>query len=334
MQDEPPFPWRCHNATIPPQAMLMGKKDITKVLPQRVRAKLQPYSMAVLKKTAGSDRVSGRIKGGHGWEMELTTVFADHLISLKAQRKTVHFLDVGTNLGWFTLLAAALNASVISIEPNANNVQMVRTSICANHWPERVRLHQVAAGSRREECALIQPTRNVGDTMLACGDVQKEIKVQNKILSRSYTKGEMKQVGGMVQVRKLDDIVASRPIDVVKIDVEGFEGDALGGWQAIFSPDGGRRIPTLALSEFQPRLIRKRGHDPERYLRFFGDRNYSVFSTGMLSTTGWDVNGNQPFPLTKYARRVAKLAPHLLKQETSDLIFYRPEPGTGTSTAM
>ncbi len=46
------------------------------------------------------------------------------------------FLDVGANIGYFTMLAASLvkaNGKVIAIEPNPQNLQLIYSSLLENH---------------------------------------------------------------------------------------------------------------------------------------------------------------------------------------------------------
>jgi len=314
-----PMPWRCDERVPKNGTKSHMAHGVQRLLPGRIASLVQPYSMAIRKNL---DVVSGAVNKGVCWEPMLTSIFADELIRLRNLQGTVNFLDVGTNIGWFTLLAVALNSSVIAIEPNADNVHMLRRSICANSWAPRVRLHQVAAGSASQNCSMISSERNIGDTALVCGDIHAAIKHHTHLGFKLGTPGAVEQRGGPVHVRKLDDVVGTLPIDVVKIDIEGFEGGVLGGWQSIFSPMAGRRVPSLVLSEFFPAAMEKNGFDPRDYLRFFADRGYRVARSSEFpkrmphQSTPFDF---RPFALENASRHLLRHA----RSPISDLIFFR-----------
>jgi FkbM family methyltransferase len=119
------------------------------------------------------------------------------------------FLDVGANIGFFSLLAASRGAKVIAIEPNPRCQEALKANFARNGL--EVELHGVAAGAADGTATLfVNQKDNVGaGTLTGPAD------------------GSVKQYE--VSLTTLDQIVANRSVDLIKIDIEGFEVDALRG---------------------------------------------------------------------------------------------------------
>ena len=122
-------------------------------------------------------------------------------------------LDVGANLGYFTLLAASLvgpGGHVVAVEPNELNVKLLESSRRRNGF-ENITVAQVAATNVIETLFLHATVGN--GSVTALGDADSIF--------------DTKTVPGI----PLDVLLARRtqPIKLIKIDVEGFEYMALQG---------------------------------------------------------------------------------------------------------
>ncbi|CTQ71487.1 FkbM family methyltransferase [Roseibium alexandrii] len=125
------------------------------------------------------------------------------------------FVDVGANIGVYTVFAAHHGARVIALEPNAHSVDKLQCNIDANGL-QNVTIVPTAAGPRDDVLELYSETSNRG-----FGTLDKRV-----------TNGEW---GGdwapsTVKMRPLTTIVDEagvKKIDVLKIDVEGFEDRVL-----------------------------------------------------------------------------------------------------------
>jgi FkbM family methyltransferase len=156
------------------------------------------------------------------------------------------FVDVGANIGYFTLLAAHLVGAagrVVAIEPMDKNVQLIYLAAQKNGF-EQIRLHQCAASDRR---GLLAIATGAGTS-------------NGQALHASAQAGWH---GLMTQSCLLDDLVADLPrIDLVKLDIEGFELLAWRGFRGALA----RHRPRV-LTEFHPHCMRTfAGVDPLDYL--------------------------------------------------------------------
>src|SRR5262252_5955921 len=172
-----------------------------------------------------------------------------------AVRPGVTVVDVGANIGYNTVYASRRvgpAGRVVAIEPAADNVRILRENLAVNAI-DNVVVHPVAAGRMRE----------VRDLFLR-GDVS----AVNSLFAESVYAA----VTGIekVSVVPLDDLVEG-DADLVKLDVEGAELDALAGMTRLL------RNPRLQLiAEWHPRLQEAAGHAANALPRFLIDRRFTL----------------------------------------------------------
>jgi FkbM family methyltransferase len=136
------------------------------------------------------------------------------------------FIDVGCNKGDFSLLAASLvgpQGRVLSFEPHPENCAWIRKSIAKNGY-QNIDLHELALSDSNGTAQLHLGEKSGFHTLLS-GKPQRE-------------KGTI-----TVQTRRLDDLLEEmhfdRPVDAMKIDVEGADMYVLrGARQTIASNPG------------------------------------------------------------------------------------------------
>jgi len=167
------------------------------------------------------------------------------------------FVDVGANVGYFTMLAASLVGTagrVIAFEPNADNCELIRMSIEANGF-RNVVLHPFAVSDADSEFAL-------------------DVTGSNGALREERRAGDI-----IVRSVVFDVCVSGEPrIDIIKMDIEGFEGRALQGMKQTIA----RHRPVL-FSEFAPDdLVRRSRVQPYEYLKQLVDLGYDLFVLPVL----------------------------------------------------
>jgi len=134
--------------------------------------------------------------------------YEDMALTLHLLRPDDLFVDVGANVGSYTVLAAgAVGARCLSIEPSPGTFARLRDHVLLNDLAGRVALHQVALGSEHGEVRFTTGLDTVNHVLAA--------DEQNAAVT--------------VPMRRLDDVLAGAAPTLVKIDVEGFEAQVLDG---------------------------------------------------------------------------------------------------------
>jgi FkbM family methyltransferase len=183
-------------------------------------------------------------------------------------------VDIGANQGVFTLFCAAQvgpTGAVIAIEPDPEMFLALEHNAKANAMPW-VELHNVALGSEEGQLRLELSRLNRGD---------------NRLMSSSR-KGAEDQI--TVQVTTLDRILGGRKADLIKLDVQGWEGAVLKGMTNLL---GSSNPPWIHL-EISPQLLKEAG---------------SSFTEihGILKQHGYSLREAEVRQATLDLQRVAKL---------------------------
>lgn len=164
-------------------------------------------------------------------------------------------LDVGANLGIYTLHALSAGCEVYSFEPVPRTYEIMRQNIKANGFADTGKAHtfNCAVSDNDKPVSFYYNVKMCGHSNMfeAEGDSDREISVDCVVL---------------------DDLLADIPhIDVVKIDVEGAEYNVLSGMKKILDRNPGVRI----LIEFAPTHIIRAGRKPEDLLRLIKELGFS-----------------------------------------------------------
>ena len=122
------------------------------------------------------------------------------------------FVDVGANVGAFTLQAAVLdNVQVLAIEPNPAAVDRLKFNLAANDL-EGVTVVEAVVGERNGETPFTFNHESIGHSGIGVRSTEGQREVR------------------YLPMRTLSDILSDHKIDsitVLKVDVEGFEDDVL-----------------------------------------------------------------------------------------------------------
>jgi FkbM family methyltransferase len=170
-------------------------------------------------------------------------------------RPGCRFLDVGANVGYFTLFAAQAvpDAVIDAVEPQPDNVAALRMNLWANQV--RATVWPLALDARAGAVALTTAETNLGDTRSVEVDVGSDV------------------VHGLVAPSaRADDLFAGRSFDVVKIDVQGFELEVLLGMRRVVADSPGIRL----VVEFWPKAIRERGLQPPAVLGHYRQMGFDI----------------------------------------------------------
>jgi len=154
------------------------------------------------------------------------------------------FLDVGANIGWYSLLMAKYltpSSRIFSFEPDTTNVSLLRENMKLNQCTN-IHIANKALGKERGVATLyLYPGKNRGRHSLIDLDGNQDF-IE-------------------VEVVSLDEYLEDQGVDfskisLMKIDIEGFEYPAFQGAPKVLSS-----VPRV-LAEFSPEYMKRGGFDP------------------------------------------------------------------------
>ena len=189
------------------------------------------------------------------WE-ELTTQLFKEVV-----REGDTVVDLGANMGYFTLLAARLvgeKGRVYAFEPEPVNYDLLLRNIALNGYDNVVALQKAVSDTSDKVMLSIHSTDSGRHTIRQAG------------YGEEY--GEVIEVESVT----LDSFFKDKPFpDVVKIDVEGAELQALAGMVRIIEAKRDLKI----FIEFYPALLEESGYTVEEFAhRLLNEWNFSILS--------------------------------------------------------
>jgi FkbM family methyltransferase len=175
------------------------------------------------------------VRNSGTWEPAVGRV----LLEAMSRRPGAVFVDVGANVGYFSLLIAKAfpQAAVHAFEPHPLTFQVLRM----NTWQfnDRICAWSVALSDSIGTMALSTSPHNLGDT-------------------KGVSARHLMHASTVAPYMRLDDLFFEQSVDLVKIDVQGAELAVLQGMQEVIARSPGVRI----VMEFSPGLLRESGVDP------------------------------------------------------------------------
>ena len=168
-------------------------------------------------------------------------------------------VDIGANVGYYTLLMAQLvgkNGKVYSFEPDPVNFQLLKKSVEINEF-ENVILIQKAVSDTNEKVKLFlgdddRAINRIYDAKL--GDAKESIEVDSITLDEYF--------------RENNEL-----FNFIKIDSEGSEVKIINGMQELISEN--RKL--VMMTEFFPFLMQKSGNDSGQYLKLLEKAGFCLY---------------------------------------------------------
>ena len=207
------------------------------------------------------------------WDSVYTAPTLDRLISLHAHRfgwmgyAEKRFLrsvvrddsivaDVGANQGLYTLWLArvATGGTVYAFEPDPDLFQCLENNVRTNHL-QNVSTIQAAASNRSGTLAFTTNRLNRGD---------------NRVTRSPGSAAEQ------VNAVTIDETIPDSCLDLLKVDVQGFEIEVLLGAQETL----GDNQDLIVLFEFWPYGLRQTGHRPIELLDLLREAGFSISTLG------------------------------------------------------
>lgn len=201
-------------------------------------------------------------------------LMSDYLRRTLQPRDGDLLIDIGANIGWFSVLFAEachdVDAKVLAFEPDPNNYALLQHNVAANALADKVVTQPLALSDNQDGATLhLFSGNNRGrHSLLPIHD------------------GETVEI----PTARLDDVIshdaalgAGRPA-LLKIDIEGFELIALRG-----APDTLARCPLVVL-EYSPEFMRRGDLEPSELLQLMHDSGFSAhrLTSGALDPVSRD----------------------------------------------
>jgi len=188
------------------------------------------------------------------------------------------FVDVGADIGLYTVLAIDAGAEAIAVEPRIEATERLRENLALNGYSATIAA--VALSSR------------AGQAKLAGEDATKHHLVADDPVDNPAR---------IVPVTTLDELLGKRHAHGVKIDVEGAERLVLIG-AALALAEG--RIGLLQLEwNFQSQIVFGEGREPvEKLLRAYGYQLFRPDQSGQLNAVSAPAPGRDVFAMRVMGR--------------------------------
>ncbi len=163
------------------------------------------------------------------------------------------FVDIGANIGYFSFLAAKRitgHGQIYAFEPSMREYKRLITGVLRNKIPNILIFNQALGASKDVIKFNIMPDKHTGI---------------NSILE------QVKGGAFLVNIDSLDNIYnQKRAIDLIKIDIEGYEMFALMGMQNLFS----KKLIKKVVIEITPHLLEKSGYSKNHLYEFMKNNGF------------------------------------------------------------
>lgn len=190
-----------------------------------------------------NDWVGGSIITGTSWEPHITFFLERNL------KKNSVFIDVGSNYGWHSITSSNLCEIIYSFEPQKYVYNIQKENIKQNNITN-INLFNYGIGNTNEMLNMspinYNESVNVGDLSIGLG-------------------------GEIVEVRTLDSLTLNK-VDIIKIDVQGFEKFVIEG-----GVDTINKNKPLLIVEFEDHQLRKFNYGVIDLFKLIKDMGYYIY---------------------------------------------------------
>jgi len=156
-------------------------------------------------------------------------------------------LDIGANIGYYTLIAAKLvgpRGRVYAFEPDPDNFSLLKKNFESNGYANVIPVNLAVSDTTKTARLFLNKTNKGDHRLYDSQDNRSSISVQTIKLDDFF--------------KKLD-----KKINFIKMDIQGSEAGALEGLKLLIRKNPGVKL----ITEFWPYGINRAGYSPLRYLR-------------------------------------------------------------------
>ncbi len=177
-------------------------------------------------------------------------------IFMKQIRAGSVVLDIGANIGYYTLIAARQvgpQGRVYAFEPDPANFQLLKKNVEQNSYRNVVLVNK-AVSSKTRTLRLFRSQTNRGDhRVYDSKDGRESVPIEAVALDDFFKKMDKK-------------------VQFIKMDIQGSEALALEGMRGLIRKNRSLKL----VAEFEPRCLKACGSDPGKFLKNLGQLGFSV----------------------------------------------------------
>jgi len=195
------------------------------------------------------DVISKSIYLQNTWEPSESGIFLDFIKPGDA------IVDIGAHIGWYSLLARTKTSDdgiIYAIEPEPRSYKILCENIKLNNYHNIIPINK-AIGEKNELKKLYYNLYKNGPSVYQLFPISNESHIDVELIT-------------------LDEIIGEEHVDIIKIDVEGYEVKVLQGAKNILS----RNDKPIFFSEFWMDGLKKAGNTNIEYFEIFNKNGYKI----------------------------------------------------------
>lgn len=197
------------------------------------------------------DRDSLELATREVYEPFETALFKKHI------RKGQVVVDIGANIGYYTLIAARLvgpTGKVYAFEPDPANFILLRKNVEANGYRNVVLVNSAVSDKTQRMKLFLNPTNKGDHRLYDSKDGRASIIVQTLRLDDFF--------------RQLD-----KKVHFIKMDIQGSEAKAFEGMKGLLR----KNLAVKLVTEFSPGSLKLNGSSPRKYLENLGRSGFKLW---------------------------------------------------------
>lgn len=212
-----------------------------------------------------NDIISTEIIQSENWEGDdtnnLLSALLFYTIINRLKREDVFVLDIGSNIGWYSLFIGKYGYSILAFEPSELNHYILMKNYCLN---QELNVTFIKKGLYSEEknCDFYINEENVGDGWVFCDNIN-----NNKLNNLKKT-GEVL----LTKLSNYESFLMNHNLAMIRIDAQGMDGKAIEGGIRLINK---YRVPFIFL-KFRPESLILHGTDPRHFLKLFLKNGYKI----------------------------------------------------------
>ena len=179
----------------------------------------------------------------------------------KEIKEGMSLLEIGANIGYYTLIAARIikkKGHIYAFEPSPQNTRFLVANIYTNGLENIVEVHREGVADKTGKLPFFLYTKS-NLCSFAKREPEEDIKQTGKII---------------VDVTTVDKFLGNRKIDYLRMDIEGFEYEAIKGMKNTL--ENKERSPKGMFIEMHSALLRKNGYSANEFINTLAAYGYSV----------------------------------------------------------